>query len=123
MEPILTGHKLCKNCQKLFWPIKSDQKYCFKCRDTIKYYKPKPLIKKKCAQCDKEFKTSRAAQRFHSTECRYAFHSKKVVKYKKCLYCNKQFATTNNTRQYCKLEHYIMAKHKRDKEYYDFKLI
>ena len=119
MEPKLTGYKLCENCKKtLFWPIKSDQKYCHACKDKVKYYKPKPLIKKKCAQCGKVFNTTRSNQRFHSEECRYTFHSKKVTKYKKCLYCGGPFITTNDSRLYCCLKHYIIAKHKRDHRNY-----
>ncbi len=115
----LTGHRPCVVCGKLYWPIKSDQKYCSLCRLGVSYYRPKPKRTILCKGCGKEFSTHRKVQKFHSTECKSNFHFRKVKIKRICRYCKKSFTTTDKRRYYCCLKHYIIAKHERDQEYYE----
>lgn len=115
MEHILTGHKRCAICQKFFWPIKSDQKYCTKCSGTRKYYKPKPTTKKKCPVCKRIFKTRRIVQKFCSPLCRYTYHQVIGTRHKKkCPECNRHFNTGRSFQIYCNHRCYLMAKARRD---------
>jgi len=118
MENGLPNYKRCTVCERLYWPIKSDQKYCNKCRGEVSYHKRKPLRWVPCKTCKKMFKTYRSIQKFCSDQCRYEFHAKKIKKNKNCLYCGRAFTVTNKSQQYCRLQHYIKAKRKRDHENY-----
>ena len=73
------------------------------------YYKPKPLIKKLCKVCNKEFKTARLRHIYCSDECRYKNTREKVVianitkKKKKCKYCGNEFTWISSRKNqiYC----------------------
>lgn len=109
--------KRCRLCQKFFYPIRQDQKYCPRCGKQKAYYIPKLPIIKTCLYCKKEFKTSKKIQKFCSMQCKNNYHRSYIKKERVCKYCGKKFITTNKN-QYCSREHYLLAKAKRDSEYY-----
>lgn len=113
--------KLCKICNKPFNAFTDYYKYCDKCRKKH-YYKAKPIQSKKCKQCGKTFITRRFVQKFCCVKCKDSFHQSHIVKTKMCKQCGSVFKCTNNSQIYCKRKCYLIAKRKRDKEFYKKRL-
>lgn len=111
----------CKYCQKFFKALSAKTKYCSDvCRNAYNYKKrKKEKVIKTCLKCKSEFSTTRSNQKFCTIICKNLYHKQGIIKIKICRYCGKKFTCTNNSKEYCCNEHYIIAKRKRDKEYYD----
>jgi hypothetical protein len=115
------GNKLkrCKKCQKFFYGVRSDQKYCSPIcayASAKSYYKPAEKKTLACAECGKEFTWERSTQRYCSDACRLKANYTGIEKNKVCLYCGKGFVTTRDKTLYCCKEHAHEAKLAKDKQ-------
>jgi len=108
----------CKLCQKFYYPIRKDQKYCPRCRKKKNYYKKVEHQEATCKKCGSQFIAKRSDQVFCSTECRMTYHFPKQIKNRICRRCGKPFQTPTSRQRYCSYECYALEKRKRDKEYY-----
>ena len=108
----------CSMCQRFFWPIKSNQKYCSVCKKKKKYYVQKPLVQKKCPNCNKPFKTRRQVQVYCSTSCKSKFHYDGKKEAMVCERCGNIFYTAKSFQVYCSHNCYLTAKSERDHQNY-----
>ncbi|MEJ2248055.1 MAG: hypothetical protein P8Y70_00160 [Candidatus Lokiarchaeota archaeon] len=111
----------CKNCGKHIEVLNLKYKYCSDtCGRQFRNLKNrKPRISKTCLNCSKIFITRLGNKKFCTIKCKNEYHKTGVVKINICKYCGNAFETTNNSKKYCSKEHYLKAKRKRDKEYYE----
>lgn len=109
--------KRCRLCQRFYYPIRKDQKYCPNCRSKKSYYKKVKKHRRQCKKCGKKFVAKRKDQIFCSSDCRNSYHYVYIEKTKVCPWCKKEFSTSNK-RKYCSHSCYLAAKLKRDHIYY-----
>lgn len=115
MEGNVLSYKRCSSCGNFFSPIKSDQKYCRVCKDNVKYYRPKPMLKKQCKTCKTLFETRRKKQIFCSIKCKNEYHYKyNNGTTRVCPNCGEEFDSNHNKKIYCCYECYLIVKRKRN---------
>ena len=115
------GH--CECCGKTFVKYRPFQKYCSnKCREIVyekKYrYVKKPMVKKICGNCGKEFETNDSKKKYCCVECCRIFQNScyepKEQGIRKCAVCGKEFTITHHAKKYCTDECYLVAKKVRE---------
>lgn len=113
---------ICKKCGRSFTIAKdSEATLCPKCRNE------KPIFKRVCSICNKEFTTKYPEQKFCSKDCRRLHHNELVRAYVRkvnlkrrlentrtisCPICGKEFTTVYKNQKYCsdkcRLHHYYL---------------
>ena len=111
--------KNCFICGKPMDVLTNREKYCSdKCSRHKKYYRPKPMLRKKCLECEKIFMTRRSNKKFCSIICKDTYHKIKTPYKKLCLECKEEFATGKTYQYYCCKSCYNFAKNRRSKKEY-----
>jgi len=111
--------KTCPICGKSFDALINKEKYCSdKCAKHKKYYKPKPMLRKICINCERIFMTRRFNKKFCSNSCKNIHHKVEPALKRCCLECGEEFTTGKTYQFYCSKKCYKIKKNERSKRAY-----